>query len=719
MIRLALALWLALTGLAFAAPVTVKSGEHEGFTRLVLDFGAPVNWTVGRTLDGYELRLDGNAPTYDLTEAFDIIGKSRLAAIWADPATNALQVGIACACHAIPFEFRPGIVVIDLRDGPPPKGSSFELALDGSDAPVLAGKPAPRPRPRPGSGPMDYVWTDLALAGVRAEPVAPAQLPPSSDPAMEPLRASLLRQLSRGAAQGVVNMALPDQASAQTGPAAKTPSVRIGLGELPGVSMGTGLPDHADLGADGESCVAATVLDFASWGSDAPVSEQISAAMAGLIGEFDKPDPEALARAVHFQLFLGFGAEAQQLLRAFPNDLPEAPVWRSLANILDQTPDSASAFLGQAACDTPAALWAVLSDPAPAAGEVVNADAALLAFSALPVPLRRHLGPRLADRFLALGDGETAGAIRNAILRAPGETGPGIGMLEAEIDMSNGDPAEAEARLDDILADPGPGTPAAMVAMVAARVAQDLPIEPTLVVALEALLTEQTGSPEEVRTRQALTLAQAASGDFEAALAALPQSPVLEPDVWRLLAKIGVDDALLAHAVLAADQSVPDVPAETAAKLAERLLGFGLAAAAQRWIAPSADSVLQARAQLARHDARAALSSLAGLETAEALMLRAEALRMLEDGATAQAFADAGDPVGQRLALARLRDWPQLAALQADGWTPVISALADVPADPTAGPLGKGHQLADHSAQTRAAVADLLAIVVAPKISAP
>ena len=67
MIRLALAFWLVCAGLSFAAPVTVKSGEHEGFTRLALDFGAPVNWAVGRTLDGYELRLTGVAPTYDLT----------------------------------------------------------------------------------------------------------------------------------------------------------------------------------------------------------------------------------------------------------------------------------------------------------------------------------------------------------------------------------------------------------------------------------------------------------------------------------------------------------------------------------------------------------------------------------------------------------------------------------------------------------------------------
>ncbi len=54
MIRFLLVLlWCVLPSLAQAAPVVVKSGEHDGFTRLVMDFGKPVDWTVGRSLDGW------------------------------------------------------------------------------------------------------------------------------------------------------------------------------------------------------------------------------------------------------------------------------------------------------------------------------------------------------------------------------------------------------------------------------------------------------------------------------------------------------------------------------------------------------------------------------------------------------------------------------------------------------------------------------------------
>jgi hypothetical protein len=719
MIRLAIALWFACAGMALAAPVTVKSGEHEGFTRLVLDFGTAASWTVGRTLDGYELRIVDASPIFDLTQVFDIIGKSRLAAIWTDPASASLHVGIACACHAIPFEFRPGIIVIDLRDGPPPKGSSFEMAIDGSEAPALAQKPAPRPRARPGLGPIGYVWTDLALARLQDGPVPIRQIAPSSDPAMEPLRASLLLQLSRGAARGMVEMVLPETARSQAKAAATVPAVRMGLGELPGLTVGTGLPDHSEVAANGETCVPAAPLDVASWGIDLRVPEQMSDAMAGIIGEFDKPNPEAVARAVKFQLFLGFGVEALQLLRAFPTDLPDAALWRSLAHIMDDTVDPSPLFRGQTACETPASLWSVLTDPAPLNGVVVNKGAVLLAFSGLPLALRRHLGPRLADRFLDLGDGETAGSIRNAITRAPGDSGSEVEMLEAEIDLSNGDAPNAEARLVRMLAEPGPGTPEALVALVVARVAQDLPVDAAHVSSVEALVAEQSGSATESEARHALTLALAASGNFEGAFKALAQSPEASADVWRLLAKLGTDASLLAHAVLPEDQPLPDVPLATSTSLAERLLGFGLAGPALRWVGPESDAVLRASAQLARRDARNALTSLGDVETPEALGLRAQALRLLGDDAEAKAYADAGDPTGQRLALSRSRDWPRLAELQLEGWTSVIGALADLPMPSDAGPLAQGHQLADRSLETRAAIADLLAIVSPPKIFAP
>ncbi len=723
MIGQVLLIFLCLAAPAFAAPVTVTSGEHDGFTRLVFDFGAPVDWQVGRTLDGYALQLRGakHPQPYDLTKVFTLIGKGRLAAIWADPVTSQMNIGIACACHAIPFEFRPGILVIDLRDGAPPKGSSFELAMDGSAPPVLDAKPAPRPRARPQNFGQSYDWTRRALATMNAKPISvQPQTTDFGDPTLRSLRDSLLYQLSRGAAQGVVDLALPDRASNNQMPDPNPAAARIALGELPGIALHAGPPGDQIIAAQGQTCPTSESLDLSTWGTDAPIAQQMSDPMVGLIQEFDRPDPAVVARAVRFNLFLGFGIESRQLMRAFPVDLPDRALLSSLGYIFDQDHDPDPAFRDLAACGSAAALWAVLSDPAPPAGDAVNINAVLRAFSALPAHLRRHLGPGLAQRFLALNDEKTAMTIRNAVLRAPGQAGPQVSLMEAEIEMSLGDPAAAETHLQPLLADPGPKSPAALVALIEARIAQNLPVAPDLVTALESVLGEQSGTDQRA-TRRALLLAQAASGDFDSAFNGLATSPEVGPDLWRILSKIGSDQAVLVHAVLQTDEKIPTVEPDTSSALATRLLGLGFADQALWWLGGGAnhDGLLLAQIHLARQDGQAALAALATLPEDTAAPLRAAALHSMgNEIAAAQAYADLGETAFQRRATAHARDWPLTAQLSPDDWGAVIEKL-----NPTAGAtdtqpqiasLARGRQIAENAAQTRAEVDALLAKISAP-----
>lgn len=661
-LRLVLIFLLAMCGSVQAEPIRVTGGAHDGFTRLVLSGVAPGDWRLGRTADGYALWLSAAAPVFDLSEVFARIGRNRLAAIWANPEDATLRLGVACACHAIPFEFRPGIIVIDLRDGPPPDGSSFEQALDGNLLPALATTAPPRPRARPAPPPQMFDWTDLALGRRWSAPDAPpAPAPP--DPTFRlpettppPIKDALLRELSRAVGQGLVDPARQLPPPGGSGDAAASLSnLQIGESILASTQFGTGQP----LAADGATCPSDAALAVAAWGNGDLAQVQLSDATAGLVGEFDQPQPDALRRAIQTRLHLGFGAEAAALIAAFPPDHPDRPLWQSMARLVDGFTDPDGAFAGLAACDTAAALWSTLADPGLSRADV-NRPALLRAFSALPPHLRRHLGPALAESFLATDDIATAQALADAILRAPGPPDPRLALMQARFAAARGETDLAASNVATVLNDPGAQSAAALVALVDLHLADAAPFDPAKIIALQSHLTEAEGTAEAPALARALVLAHALAGDFDAAFAALPDAPDAGTDLWRLLAK-GPDSAVLLYGLGAAPANLP---AETRDAMVERLVALGFPVEAQRWSGSSTPVVMPAPDQ-DRQDA-----------------------------------------------VITARDWASIAADGPPDWQAAAQSLSSAP--PDGGPLTRGRATAEASAETRAALDALLSAVPKP-----
>ena len=737
MIRIAICLWFVWAASALAAPVQVKAGEHSGFTRLVIDYGKAVQWQVGRTDDGYELRVEGAQPDYDFTDSFKIIGTSRLVSLWADPGTGVMRIGVACACHAIPFEFRSGIIVMDLRNGPPPKGSSFEESLP--TLPVKAPQPeAPAPKT---NGPA-YDWRQDAIAKLSGlsliaapNPAAPEELKPSP---LDTLRSTLIGQISQGASQGLIEIAplrrsKPESAKTHHSPKpqaelrkptvlpadAEFSAVRSGLGELPAISISKGAPQHQNLGSKGENCTKAEDLDIAAWRGEASVSDEMQRATQDIIGEFDHVDVTALTKAVQFYLSVGFGAEAKQLLKAFPSDLPQVPMWQALANLVDGRAEPQGFFRGQMGCGSPAALWAILENDQIVKGDFIDKGAAYLAFSDLPVDLRRSLGATLAERFLKIGDDATATKFRAAILRAPGEAGPDVGLMDAAIDMHAGQIAAAEQKLQKIIDDPGPSSGDALVALIEAKVAQNLPVDQGFVDILEAMVQERDSTAQSAPTRRALVLAQAASGNFLQAFKGAEADPELARTVWRLLSRLGTDDDILSNAVLATNSPPPTVETDTRLRLLSRLFELGLPEAARQWVKDEAsiDPLLLAKIDLAQLDAAAALRLLAGQDGPEALALQAAALQQLGDNAkAAKVFSDIGNAKSALQASSHAQDWQALRKNGAGNWQALAEAatVAEASSDLENKPLSYGNALLGQTAATRDAVQALLQQVATP-----
>lgn len=198
MILLSLILLLFLTNPADAETARVLSGEHADFTRLVVQLPAQAGWRVGRTPLGYAFATESREqPDYDLARVWDRIPRTRLQALRTDPETGILEMTLACQCHLFPFEYQPGVIVLDIRSGPPPEGSVFEAPFSGF---------AFSRNVKPGSdpwAPATFNWLDVRHGGgARAHRYAELTFPRKKT-LLDPLRTELLEQISRGAAAGV------------------------------------------------------------------------------------------------------------------------------------------------------------------------------------------------------------------------------------------------------------------------------------------------------------------------------------------------------------------------------------------------------------------------------------------------------------------------------------------------------------------------------------
>lgn len=728
MIRV-LALLLAMALPATAETARVFSGEHADFTRLVVELPQSGDWTVGRTPMGYAFATNAASLTgYDLTRVWDRIPRTRLQALRADPETGVLQLTLACPCHVFPFEYRPGMVVLDIKDGPPPPGSSFETAFAGFvdpdlvDGQAAATLPLNLPRSQTAAPPGTYDWLARTDAGGPAATPDVASLPMASGAvSLQPLRDELLEQISRGATVGVVDMVLPGPPpDAPEHMGDDLPWSQIRIGEMPGMIVGENRPPEG-MTAQGGVCIADETVNLPAWGLDRPAIDLLSEARSGLYGEFDRVEPEAVMQSIRLHLYLGFGAEAAQIATLIEADAaPEGlRAYVSMARLMDGESDPSTPFVGMLGCDGAAALWSALAQDRLPPGPQVNVAAIVRNFVALPPHLRRSLGPGLAEKLLQRGDADFARMVRDAIQRSPDSTVAEVALLDAkaELQADRNDSARdfAQASVAE-----GTDSAEALLALVEAHFRDAEPLSPEIASALFAFQREAATGPNAPELERALVLALALSDQTPAAFAFVEEAGIEVPDLWQVAQQRATDDDFLRHAVLAPDQTPPQVKSGVALAVATRLVDLGFSDAALAWLGPVGENDpdpvrrVAARAELLRGDARETLALLGNLDAPEDQALRARALVQLGRIEPARvAYEAAGLPDEAARLLPWEADWPRLQDQGTEPWA-VAAAVATLPPREETGPLARGTALVEESAAARAALDALLSTVPAP-----
>lgn len=681
MIRIAFLLLLAVWPFALSAQtVTVRSGEHGEFTRLVLTVPGGTKWALSPDAERNRLalELDGGPYDFDTSSVFDRIGNGRIRDLVVAEGGRQLDIALACQCAGEAFVLQDTMLVVDI--------SASEVPL------AQASRTGPKPA-EPGGKKPSSVVLDLSRVRIADVPRIGPEL--VRDPALphlarrvdvNPATSALDRgdrdpsaarglgdqiaaDLAIAATQGLLDPALtplPTSAPEPVGPAAKkSPSVSspVDIGE-PARQLAAGMSglDHKDLqngriSIGGEVCVPDGRLAITAW-ADADDDPNLALAKrrSAVFGEFDRIGEEALLNYAKALVFYGFGAEARSVLSLQPEI--DAPVVAALSYLVDGEGDPLAQFSQQANCEGPAALWSVLGG-APSGSSPQIADAAILrGFEALPKHLRTHLGPILVENLAAAGYSETAGDVLRRMQRMEGHETDSIALGKAQLALRDGDPAEAGKRLRDLSIAGGPEAAKAVAAAIDLADVTDAPVPTRIVELSDAFATELRNSEDGPKLWQAHVRSLLINGHFETAFEELASAHGMSEEIaekmqqtaMRFLVDKAEDVTFLKFATRAlADGDAPRQDALGIA-IAERFLDLGLAETALQQLDTLSDPTSAPEARLARARGLLAMGRpeeaeiiLIGQRGDDVARLRAEARSQMGDHIFAKSiFADAG-----------------------------------------------------------------------------
>lgn len=653
-------LYLNWANPVMAQTLTVRSGEHATFTRLVMRLADGTDWRLQQDGPAAQLFIDGNDVSFDVSGVFARIPRERLSDLVQDGPGEPLRLNLACNCPVKGFLEGDDYLVLDIGDPvsdvpvrfglsePDPVKPAALPSLSGAAAmvlPLIGNDPAAQLLMR------DHGAHMTAGQGAREGPEAPVAMDHVDEPShdendgLSRSQRAIQEQIARAATQGLVDVD-PDtlrEIEAQsneidTPDEAQFPkNIKATTSVDRDMSLAAG-PLSAN--GNGGYCMDPDRIDITSWGDDRPFGHQIGAFRTRMAGEFDDLSPRDLRGLAKTYLYFGFGAEARQLLRDADERNSDIRLLDAFARLLDEGQlKKPHPFDDQKHCDSAVAMWSVYANPVSPRDEI-NSGAIVRAFVELPPHLRDHVGPGLMRRFVNAGDADTAEILKRIINRAaPREDAP-MQMAEAELARLNGEERQADELVKDVAHGGSGESPNALITLVDRHFESHKPVPSDTVQLISSYVLEMRKTEVGEDLARAHALALGLAGDFHAAfdVAGDLEKPVSEQTIGQLLELLteNADEVTFLELAFETAVATPNTfPAETRLKVAKRLLETGFPETALALLdhpvsgrLHEEQAVIRAEASLEMGLPRRALLELVGRSGPDVDSLRAEALRM-------------------------------------------------------------------------------------------
>jgi hypothetical protein len=636
--------WLPIS--AYAQQPIVRSGEHEGYSRLVAPLPDAREWKITHIGQVVTFTVSGYEQGYDLSDIFRYIPRDRVRTI--KPQPNGFVVNMGCDCRVATFIDRERFVVLDFTSPGVKRSMPF--------SPVL---PVPSAVSPEQNMMAKTASEDVTLPLVPTDPpsrIKPAELPVLARPPLSEIEQEslteiqhrLARELGTATTQGLLTpvpgrslpvvrraqVNLSDIASPEvTEPASQAEIVNDVINnmrvtssmDIPGVALKASKPRSLS----GINCPTDS-LEVASWADGRPFHQQAGDLRKDLFQEFDKLNGDASLKLAKLYIHFGFGAEARQVLRLDPKLAGTNRMLADIAEIMETgaaPPDSMlHSMLG---CETDVALWAILARRDINSALNIDSRPALLSLNKLPAHLRSFIAPALSQRFLAHGDGDAAATALRSLERLPAKLPSSAKLAKANIALDEGDLEEASEGLSDVIDDNAEQSPEALIALVETRIEANEPISTETASLLEAYAKELKQTEFGPGLMRAHVLALVRSGQFDTAFAASKElgSMTDEAEADSLRARLldeltaSADDVVfLEHVFEQSPHDVSQLPANQKLALATRTFELGFAQQAQ--------SIISDLPNRPRNEVRQLLAAKIALALSQPMRAQAELLEM-------------------------------------------------------------------------------------------
>ena len=617
--------------------VTVRSGEHGDFTRLVLSVPTDTSWALSHRKNGAHLSVEIDDVVFETKSVFARLSDQRLESLSQAAPGEPLVLEFGCDCAATAFLHKNTMIVVDIA----PQVSLPPLT---DKIPMPALSETPQHRKPAVVDPLNGI----------AEPLLRLD--------RQHLQDSLMLRVLQGADREVVDLGL-----SRPGPRASvTVSLPNGPLDLPAHIEVSSILD--ELGALGEpplqpleprrSCISDAELGFETWSDGRPFAAQVADLRTALYQEFDRLEPGVAVRLAKLMTQSGFGAEAIQVLQLFDHGSPDADRVQTIALIVDdQRPPSSNPFREQQGCDGDSALWAVLADGQLKEGSRQNRIEQ--SFLRLPDHLRRSLGPRLADIFVGANELEAARRVLRSVDRVETLNQPAATLARAGLATAEGDQETSDTLLNGVINDASAEieAPLALARLIENRWIERGTVTKRQIDLIAGYALELRNSEMGPVMARGHAVALSLGNEFSPAFGLLQTHQSdrawigTRNRVLQMLAEQADDLTFLRYATALKSFELESISVDTALSLAQRFADLGFAAQARTLADKGGDrtrkrerSIVLARAALLGNQPRQALLELDQIQSDPAQRLRAQSFTHLGDYASAiETWNDIGE----------------------------------------------------------------------------